>query len=296
MLMTTNSGARAAAIMAIVILVMSTCSGPIADWRTRNIAVPLYRAPDPTALDALQKLFAAVLQGPMSPEPWSQLGFLLESESSAESPYLSIREAPGRIEGKGSYLLRPDSPLALVLQAPHGDTDRHTEAIAERLFLETSALAMAVNSLPRWAVDRRGRSADLAARPDSVLLVFTIAVIARHPRAVVVQLHGFEAAKRETQTAATADLIISDGTREPSRELMALRECLTGIAPGRVLLYSTDVFELGGTRNVIGRAIRGAGTGRFLHIEMSLPFRERLLADGAMRAGFARCLAGDVGT
>lgn len=295
MAMTTNSGARAAAIMAIIILVISTCSGPIADWRTRNIAVPLYRAPDPAALEALQELFDAVLREPMSPDPWSQLGFVLETKSSAGSTYLSIREAAGRIEGKGGYLLRPASPLALVLQAPHGDTDRHTEAIAERLFLESSALALAVNSLPRWAVDRRGRPADLAARPDSVLLVFTMAVIARHPRAAVVQLHGFEAAKRETQTAATADLIISDGTREPSPEVMSLRDCLIGIASGRVLLYSSDVFELGGTRNAIGRAIRGAGTGRFLHIEMSLPFRERLLADGPLFAGFARCLAGDVG-
>ena len=54
--------------MAIIILVISTCSGPIADWRTRNIAVPLYRAPDPAALDALQKLFDSVLQEQMSPE------------------------------------------------------------------------------------------------------------------------------------------------------------------------------------------------------------------------------------
>lgn len=292
--MTTSSGARAAAIMGIIMLAVSTCSGPIADWRARIIVVPLYRTPDPAVLAALQKLFDAVLREPMSPEPWSQLGFVLQSNWNAGSTYLSLREAPGRIEGKGAYLVHPGTRLALVLQAPHGDTDRHTEAIVERLFFETSALAAAANSLPRWAVDRRGGTADLAARPDSVLLAFTMAVITSHPQALIVQLHGFEAANRESEAASSADLIISNGTRGSPPEMISLRECLTGIAPGRVLLYNSDVFELGGTRNVIGRAIRGAGVGRFLHIEMSLPFRERLLAEDPLRSGFARCLVGEL--
>lgn len=290
-----NSGTRPAAIMGIIALIVSTCSGPIADWRTRNIAVPLYRPPDPTTLAALQKLFDEAFQAPPSSESWSQHGFVVETKSGTGSAYLLIRELSGGIEGKGRYLLRPDSRSALVLQAPHGDSDRHTEEIAERLFFQTSVLAVAVNSLPRWAVDRWGRSADLAARPDSVLLAFTLALTARYPRAVVVQLHGFEASKRETQTAAAADLIISDGTRQPSAELTSVRDCLAEIAPERVLLYGDDVFELGGTLNAVGRAIHDAGAGRFLHIEMNLTFRERLLMNDSLRIDFARCLTGGAG-
>lgn len=290
--MTKNNSARLAPIIGIVVLIVATCSGPIADWRVRNIVAPLYRPPDPATLAAIQRLFDDAFQAPPSPEPWRQYGFTLETKSSAGSPYLSIRESADRIEGKGRYLLRPESRLALVLQAPHGDTDRHTDEIAERLFFQAFAVAMAVNTLPRWAVDRRGRPADLAARPDSVLLAVTLALIRRYPHGVVVQLHGFEAAKRETQVATLADLIISDGTRRPSPELRSVRDCLTGVAPGRVLLYGEDVFELGGTLNAIGRAIRDAGAGRFLHIEMSLPFRERLLENNSLRTDFARCLVG----
>lgn len=289
--MTKSNSARLLSIMGIIILIVATCSGPIADWRARNILAPLYRPLDPTALAEVQTLFEAALEAPPAAEPWQRYGLVFESTSSAGRTYLSIRESTDHPEGKGRYLLQPEGHLALVLQAPHGDTDWHTDEIAERLFFETSALAFAINTLPRWAVDREGQLADLAGRSDSVLLAFTLALIKRYPHALVVQLHGFEGAKRETQIAALADIIVSNGTRRPSADLMAVRDCLAHIAPGRVLAYGSDVFELGGTLNAIGRAIRGAGAGRFLHIEMSLPFREALAGNSAMRAGFGGCLA-----
>lgn len=289
--MAKGSKARLVAIMGIIILIMVTCSGPIADWRARNIAAPLYLPPDPATLATIQHLFESAMQMPPSAVSWQTYGFVLESKSAAGSAYLSIHEPDGRVEGKGRYLLRPESRLALVFEAPHGDTDWHTDEIAERLFFQTSALAVAVNTLPRWAVDRQGRPADVANRPDGVLVAFTLALINRRRDAVVVQLHGFEAAKRENETAALADIIVSNGTSRPSPGLISLRDCLAAIAPGRVLAYGRDVFELGGTRNAVGRAVREFGAGRFVHVEMSLPFREALLRDDSLRFEFGHCLA-----
>lgn len=288
--------AGVAVSMGVIFLVATTCSGPIADWRARNIVAPLYRPLDQADVAAIQKLFEETLRSPPSREAWRHAGFIVEPRTFSGSTYLSVDEPAIGIEGKGRYLLRPGGHLAMAVQAPHGDTDLHTGEIARRLFLETSIMAATINTLPRWAVDRRGRPADLAARTDSALLAFTRAFIEQHPDGIVVQLHGFDGAKREAQVAAVADVIVSDGTHDPSPRLMALRDCLTDVASGPVRLYGDDAFELGGTHNAIGRAIRAAGAGRFLHVEMSLRFRQRLLDDELLREDFVRCLAGGIGS
>lgn len=289
-----HPSARAPVAAALTILVVTTCSGPVAEWRSRIIVAPLYRPPAGAALAGIQRLFEDTLRDSAARpqiQAWQAFGFVAEWRAMGEGRYLLVREAADRIEGKGRYMLRPGAAIAVALQAPHADTDLHTGEIAERLFLEAPIVAAAFNTLPRWAVDARGGPADLAHRADSVLFVFSRAFVERYRGGVLVQLHGFDTARRETLAGTTADVIVSGGTRESQPELVVIRDCLAASAPGRVRLYPDEVPELGGTQNAIGRVVRNAGAGRFLHVEMSLPFRRRLLADATARLGFVRCFA-----
>lgn len=281
------------ATVALTVLVAATCSGPAGDWRSRLIVAPLYRPPSAKAQADIANLFEGAFGTPAadwSAPAWEGVGFVAEWIGSPEATYLSLHEVAGQFEGKGRYLLRPRGTLAVALQAPHADTDLYTGDIAERLFVEMPVVAAAFSTLPRWAVDVRGRPADLAQRSDSLLVTFTNAFLNRHPDGIVVQLHGFDGANRETEAGATADIVISDGTRHPRHELVATRDCLIDITAGRVRLYPDEVVELGGTFNVIGGLIRDAALGRFVHLEMNLQFRRRLMADAEVRRNLVNCL------
>jgi hypothetical protein len=279
---------------ALIMLAVTTCSGPIGEWRSRIIVAPLYRPPSAATLKQIQELFGRTLANSIAPatvESWRAMDFVAVWRGGTDDPYLSLAEPMERIEGKGRYLLRPGASVQVAVQAPHADTDLLTGEIAERLFFEIPVVAATFNTLPRWAVDRNGRPADLARRPDSVFATFVYSFIRHYGAGAVVQLHGFDTAKRETLAGATADIILSGGTREPDRELVAVRDCLEALSPGRVRLYPEEVTELGGTANVTGRAVREVGAGRFLHVEMSLPFRRRLLSEKQLRLGFAHCIS-----
>ncbi len=60
--------------------------------------------------------------------------------------------------------------------------------------------------------------------------------------------------------------------------------------PAVVLSYPESVDVLGGTKNINAKKFREvAKKGLFLHIEMGLPFRERLLNDQVLRRNFMDC-------
>ncbi len=53
---------------------------------------------------------------------------------------------------------------------------------------------------------------------------------------------------------------------------------------GKVKIYPTEVKELGGTTNSQADLMGKQGHDGFLHVEMSLPFRQRLKDEPKLRA------------
>lgn len=205
--------------------------------------------------------------------------------------YRVLGEKAGQCGGQGTYLLREPPALPLAIVAPHRGSDRHTGTIAASLFDESPAAAAAWNSAPRRA-NAGCPAGDPTRHPTHHLTAFSLAFAAAYPQGRVVQLHGFDGARRTSRAAQLADIILSQGTRTPAPSLYDLADCLSRrLHPWRVRVFPGDVDELGALENRQGQALAAAGFTGFAHIELSREVREALVADGAQRAVFGRCLA-----
>lgn len=191
----------------------------------------------------------------------------------------------------GEYRLRDAAGAELAVTAPHAFHDRHTGALAMRIFERGSAAAAARNTVARDGSD--GCPAlDLARESDHLFTQFALGFADRFPGGLVVQLHGFDGGRRSSARAGDAAAIVSNGTASPDAKTLDLADCLSRVlAPGRVLLYPLQTNELGAEDNAQGRALRDAGGARFAHIELSPDVRGELMADDALLDRFANCLA-----
>ena len=100
----------------------------------------------------------------------------------------------------------------------------------------------------------------------------------------MVQLHGFDATKRTSRTAQQASIIISNGSRFPSRGYRDLAKSLKkSDSLGAAALYPLDTSELGGTKNRQAAVLRELGSDRFLHIEINGPLRHRLSTEVSLQ-------------
>jgi hypothetical protein len=209
---------------------------------------------------------------------------------------LSLAEPEGACSGRGVYLLREGQDLVPVaLVAPHRGADLRTGEIAAAMFGEYPFAAAAWNSAPRRSGEGCGMEGewggDVTREPTHYLTAFSQAFARRHPQGRIVQLHGFDAARRQDQAAADADAIVSDGSRAPSGRLLDLADCMSAAFPERsIRVFPIDTEELGATTNAQGRVLREAGFAGFAHLELSAAFRKELEASAAARARLAACL------
>ncbi len=205
---------------------------------------------------------------------------------------LVLAEPEGTCSGRGVYLLREGKgllPVALV--APHRGADLRTGEITAALFGEFAFAAAAWNSAPRSSGEVCPEGGDVTREPSHYLTAFSQAFARRYPQGRIVQLHGFDGARRQGQAAMEADAIVSDGSRAPSRRLLDLADCMSAAFPGRsIRVFPLDTEELGATVNAQGKALRGSGFAGFAHLELSAGFRKDLEADPAERARLAACL------
>lgn len=254
-----------------------------------------------TELQRAEAAFRGLLQRreetPVTPDSaWEELGFETLRVIDNGVTWQVLREARGHCRGQGLYLIREGAAPELMLQVPHGYHDLHTDDIALRLAI-TPLRAIAFNSVPRH-YSRHGakRNADLAQRTDSFFVALTRAFAATFPNGRIVQLHGFSREKRTTPAGAGAAVIVSAGTRWPSPGTEAVAACLHAHVDAPVRLYPRDVQELGGTRNLQGRILRGQGHSGFVHVELSRAMRGRLQREDTLSAHFARCLSSGMDT
>lgn len=212
------------------------------------------------------------------------------AEAAAASLGLSLRRDGDRLwveeagagprRGVGVYALRLGPlPREVVLQAPHPTTDLHTGAIVGALFDRGGVRAAAFATTRRDA----GEGADAAHAPESWFQSATQALGEGLLQPLLVQVHGFGA----DTTDADAVLSLGPGRAAPPT-LERLRAALAQ-ALGGVVRTGDEVPALAARQNAQGRLL--ADRARFLHVELSLPQRERLRAGGPALTAFAAWLA-----
>jgi hypothetical protein len=235
---------------------------------------------------AMQRSWSASLNGGSAPK----LSGLIAHPLTEPFTGWLINEPPGDERGRGEYLLRADAYRnPLLLSAPHRTADRFTGRITLRLFMETGAAAAAWNSVPRRSA--LGGASDLARLERHPFTAFATAFAESFPDGRIVQLHGFEPARRTTEQARSASVILSNGSGSSSATLLTIAGCLrTRLPSDEVLVFPDDVKELGATRNAQGAALRRTHFQGFVHAELSLQFRERLMQDHHLLEEFGRCL------
>lgn len=248
----------------------------------------------PAELEQSAAAFARLLRGKRNPElTLEQLGLV---SSRIEQPFAGVmlEERDGQPRGQGTYLMRDaaDRPHPLLITAPHRGADIHTGPLAAALFLETRATAAAWNSVPR-APRGESNGLDLARVERHLFTAFAIAFAGVHPSGRIIQLHGFDPAKRQTPAARASDVILSSGSEQPSAAVESIAACLVRALPGyRIRLFPTEVPELGAIKNAQARVLRGLGHDMFVHMELSLRIRERLVDSQELRSAVGDCLGG----
>lgn len=275
--------------VAVLVLVSATRGEGLADLWTAARGKGEYQMPDRTELRTAEKLFQRTLAGKEDVDAlkrsWKDLRFELIEVSAGSEHFLVLRELPEHRTGRGFYVFRRGRTPAIAVQAPHATEDLHTGQIALRLFAEGALAAGAWSTLPRT-------SADLAHLSASYFQAFTRAFATTSRHGVVVQLHGFEAGKRTSTAGKETDVIASNGTKRPPGWVLGIARALRENWTGSLKLYPTDIRELGGTTNAQVQLLQDLGYDGFLHLEMSLAFRKRLLEDRKLREDFLKCLSG----
>ena len=247
--------------------------------------------PDSEEFALGQTAFGKLLREPSSGTAGlDALGFEVgEVEGSKDSFLLS--ETEGACRGRGIYWLRENPSNSLAITAPHRGSDRHTGQLAAALFEETQARAAAWNSAPRRPTPQCSQALDIARERDHLFSAFALAFAQGSPDGLIIQLHGFDGARRDTIAAREAGLILSNGTNIPGPRLLNIADCLSlAFAPTPVLVYPGDTGELGALTNAQGQLLNEAGFTGFIHIEIAAELRAALVENGALRAKFASCL------
>lgn len=259
--------------------------------KDNQITAP-YLTPTAKALEQAASLFAEELAG--KPGAWQTLG--MQRTVLDDSGGALIDEPAQQRQGRGLYALRGGAysggqPWPWLLQAPHSKDDAHTGVLTRQLFTEGAMQAAMWNSVGRHTAADDGGEADLAHLERSYWQAMTQAFAARHPQGRIIQLHGFDADKRKTDAAQGLDMIVSAGQRLPPQWVRQTAQCLkTNLVPYAVGLYPDAAQELGGTRNAQGILLRNLGHQGFLHVEMSLALREKLVKDQPLRHALMDCL------
>jgi hypothetical protein len=274
-----------------------TLDAVYADARRYDRGSFRFAPPDDARLARLRALAADIVRGlaPGNPPPGLQeraaaLGLELAAARDAAGAVWVLREPETRREGLGLYVFRPGGTPVCV-QAPHTFFDEGTGPIALEVFAALRASCLFANTVHRHAPSLAGEGLGDVAHAERTAFRAVTRGVLDAARWAVVQLHGF--GDREALGRAAA--VVSDGarTRPEGAPAVRLRDALAArLAPAPVLLHAADTAVLGGTTNVIGADVRGAG-GVFLHVELSAGARRRLRDGGA--APLAAALAEALG-
>jgi hypothetical protein len=225
--------------------------------------------------DLFYKLFTSPSQD-VDQESWTKLGFQIEKNNA----FLILKENQEKT-GKGIYIFNTKGSIPIILEAPHFPSDKHTGSITARFIEEGPFLAAAWSSVHR-------KKGNLAKEPKSYFNAFSRAFGRAYPKGIIIQFHGFKNDKGDPRKLST-DLIYSSTLSAPPSRFFTYGKCLKQL-PIQLLFYPQEVKVLGGTKNINAEKYREVTKeGLFLHLEMSLNLRKKLLKDKSLRASFINC-------
>jgi len=256
-----------------------------------------YAAPTTSQLRSIKELFSSLFEQGikvvLSPElkaSFNTLGMHVYEFNYKKEKLILIHERRAPYQGTGLFIIRPGGN-GVMLQAPHGFSDLYTGKLAIQLMQEANYSVLALNTIARkYRFNGETLHADMAHLGDSYFLSLSHAYADSYPNGTVVQLHGFNAAKRsETENV---NMIISTGVKTYNPQLQAQSDCLKQTLTQGVLTYPQEINVLGGTTNSIGRLLRKMGFSEFRHFEMSLDLRKRLIKNQTMRSFLSACVIG----
>lgn len=250
-----------------------------------------YEPPSMEAFEQARKTFLEMFVNQHIPcDKLKSLGFRIVRMPLKNESWVIIEDALHR--GAGLYAVRsePKQGVPLLLQAPHSFFDRYTRELAVQWMQEGGVTAVAWNTTHRYQLDD-GRS-DVAHQDISFFQAFMLAFAEAYPSGGIIQLHGFSSEKRRDSDAASADVILSNGTLHASVIIKRIDDCLDDLLVGASRVFPDEVGELGATSNRNARALRAIGFEGFVHVEMSQALRKKLSDVWFLRNRFVRCIEG----
>ncbi|NRA67553.1 MAG: hypothetical protein HRU19_23940 [Pseudobacteriovorax sp.] len=173
----------------------------------------------------------------------------------------------------GNYRIRSGGVgRSIAIQIPHRYSDLMTFPIGYRLCQMLDVQACGFNTSHR-------RSFDFAHHELSPFQDFTKALLSHDPDMLIVQIHGFRQSKRNTDFRPETHIILSGGAKKEAWWIEKGLKMINLHRDPRIKIFGRDTSELGGTTNKQNVLMRALGKGRFLHIELSFTYRQRLLYD-----------------
>ncbi len=281
-------------VMTPLILRAEDASDLMERWRSTRVSNPVDLADGEVARAEL--LFARSLDRSMASTTigaWEELGFVVEAlRLDGDACHLLV-ENPESLRGRGMFLLCPSRSRSSTLLVPHGFHDRFTAEIGMFFAVEGRFRAIAWNTTPRDVLaEEEGQNHDVAHAEESYFTGLARAASVLGLRGPIVQLHGFAPYLRSTEAGRNARAILSSGSSIPHESTLRASECLKRELGERLLVYPTEVNELGGTLNRVAAVLRDWGRRDFLHLEISFALRKRLLEDASARRSLIGCIEG----
>lgn len=273
---------------------------------------PAWRDPTDAETNAITVLVGELLQAARSHtiEPSASAlaisaGMRLERWEIAGSEHLVLTEQPDQRRGAGAYLFSMAHPVNsspwLLWEAPHPYYDQRTGDIAAALYFNpppgNSPAAFFTSSLHRYTqpdgkrTKRSNNPADPCHNAAHLFNIATQAAAQTFAHSTILQIHGFSASDDDNRPPPETLAVISAGRKEgPTSLSRAAADKMVSLFGPMVLLYPTQVQALGATTNVEMQGLQNVPESRFLHIEMSNPFRELLFQDPSQRDAFGAAL------
>jgi hypothetical protein len=236
-----------------------------------------YRRPSTAELERAVQLCSATLSEESNPNQlrsmWEAAGFKLDAIEEGGESFWVLKELENEKFGRGIVAFRRSQSVPVMFQAPHSFYDLDSDEIALQLFVLSRARVCFWNTIHR-------RVANLTEEEDSFLNALSIAFARTTAQGRVIQIHGFSQTPQHERFGRRIDLIISQGTEEPSQNFLRFaQEVRRGCDPFETAIFPLDVNELGGVKNRQRKVLLAEELTDFVHCEMSPAFRRELLAD-----------------
>ena len=208
---------------------------------------------------------------------------LFDSKSIRENTLVSYTSNGENPANSAQMLIPKPSPNTHAhLQIPHSFHDLHTADIGKLLcsgnFFESCMFNLYHRS-----------HHDFTHTTNNIFNKFVKNLSATKSKFTIVQLHGFNAKTRKSEHISDTNLIISVNGRRPSNRIVRIINH-SAMKSWKTTIYGHNINILGGTKNKQLELLRDKDKATFIHMELSLKLRRKLLTSSGERKKFLEFL------